>query len=147
MMMNVQLKAVEFDAQAARKILRANIAIRLACSRDIDNVTIVINEAEARVAKLREGLGEFATLLDQIADAASDALKNDAPLVTPPGLVEAKRRNEKLLEDIKFAEAGIVSLRAKREQLVRDLAILTTRVNEATAHGRMACGRCAGQGT
>jgi hypothetical protein len=133
MTMNVQLKPQEFDVDAARKALRVAISVKLACSRDIDQITIVIHESEARVAKLREGLGEFTTLLDQIAEAASDALKNDAPLVTPAGLAESKQRHAKLLEDISFGEAGIASLRAKREQYVRDLGVHTTRVNEAVA--------------
>jgi hypothetical protein len=79
-------------------------------------------------------------LINQIAEAASEALKNDAPLVTPTELLESKRRHAKLLEDIEFAEVGIASLRAKREQLVRDLEILTVRVHEAMAPIAMAEG-------
>ncbi len=132
-MMNVQLKPQEFDVTAARKALARAIEIKRATGRDIDQMTIVIRESETRIAKLCEQLQEFSDLTVQIAEAASDALKNDAPLVTPARLAESKQRHQKLLSDIEFAEAGIASLRAKREQYVRDLEILTTRVNEAAA--------------
>ena len=96
-------------------------------------MTIVIRESETRVAKLREGLHEFFDLTTQLAQAASDALKSDAPLITPPNLAEAKARHAKLCDDIEFAEAGLASLRAKRETFVRDLEIHTTRVQEVAA--------------
>lgn len=133
MMMNVQLKPQDFDIEAARKSLRNALAIKLACNRDIDTVSITLQDAERRVAKLREGLSEFTNLAMQIAESASEALKNDAPLAPPPGLMEAKARHQRLINDIEFAEAGIASLRAKREAYVRDLAIYTTRVTEAAA--------------
>lgn len=129
--MNLAIKEPVFDVAAARKALARAIEIKRATERDIDTVTIIIRESETRIEKMREGLHEFSDLTTQLAQAASDALKSDAPLVTPPNLAEAKARHAKLVDDIEFAEAGLASLRAKREQYVRDLAIHTTRVSEA----------------
>ena len=93
-------------------------------------INITIGDAERRIAKMREGLQEFSTLMDRMAEAASNALRGGAELVTPPGLLEAKSRNQKLLADIEFAEVGLLSLKAQLEQKRRDLAVLTARAIE-----------------
>ncbi len=101
-------------------------------------INITIGDAERRIAKMREGLQEFSTLMDRMAEAASNALRGGAELVTPPGLLEAKSRNQKLLADIEFAEVGLLSLKAQLEQKRRDLAVLTARAieNSRTDHCR-----------
>jgi hypothetical protein len=101
--------------------------------RDLELINITIADAVSRIEKLKEGLKEFAPLLSEISVAASDALKNNMPLVTPPHLLAAKARHEKLVDEISFAESGLVQLRANLEQKNRDLVILNNRVAEALA--------------
>jgi hypothetical protein len=129
-MMNVQLKPQEFHSEAARKALSNAIGIRLAAARDVETIGITIADAERRIDKLKEGLQEFSTLMDRVSEAASNALRDGAELETPPGLLEAKARNQKLLADIEFATAGLDSLKAQLEQKRRDLDVLTARAKE-----------------
>jgi hypothetical protein len=145
MTMNIQAKTIEFDIEAARKSLRNAIEIKRACNRDIDTVSITLQDAERRVAKLREGLSEFTNLAMQIAESASEALKGDGPLLPPAGLADVKARHQHLLEEIQYAEAGIASLRAKREAFVHDLGLHTQRVSEAAAPITLAEGEALAQ--
>ncbi|HEY8007008.1 MAG TPA: hypothetical protein VIE66_09490 [Methylocella sp.] len=129
--MNIAMKTVEFDPIMARKALKKAIAIRDAAQRDLENLNGIIADAERRIDKLREDAQQFSTLMAQMAEAASNALRDNAELTTPPQLAGTKRRHQKAVEDIEFATAGLDSLKAKREQVTRDVAVLTARAKES----------------
>ncbi|HEY8098234.1 MAG TPA: hypothetical protein VIE65_19410 [Methylobacter sp.] len=130
-MMNIALKEPSFDEFAQRRVLKNAIAIRLACSRDVDQIGVTIADAERRIAKMREELSGFTTLLNSAADFASEALRNGSELSPPADLIAAKKKHEHLLEKITFAESGLLSLKAQLSQKENDLVVLSLRVNEA----------------
>ena len=132
MVMNIALKTEsQFDADAARKALKVALSIRDAAQRDLEKLNSIIADAERRIDKLREDAQQFSTLMAQMAEAASKALRDNAELTTPPELAGAKQRHQKALADIEFATAGLDSSKAKREQITRDVAVLTARAKEA----------------
>ena len=129
--MNIAMKTVEFDADAARKSLKIALSIREDVQCDLENLNAIIADAERRIDKLKEDAQQFSTLMAQMAEAASNALRDNAELTTPPELAGAKQRHQKALEDIEFATVGLDLLKAKREQATRDLAVLAARAKEA----------------
>lgn len=129
--MNVAIKEPVFDVEAARKTLRNAIAVRLACARDVEQIGIVIRDAEHRIGKMQNDSTELVSVLNQAADYASAALRSGDDLVPPADLLVAKKKHEHLLEQITFAEAGLLSLKAQLSQKKNDLAVLENRTIEA----------------